>query len=405
MFPSVAARAATRRCALACTTRTFTTTTTTSPHHPPPSSAASPPPLTRSARRHASSEPAWAAAAREKYEEEQRRKAARKAAAAREREAEAAAEAAELGDDVLAADVVSGAAASDALPVVEADGWLLFQNHDSFPRDVAEQWSPAAESVAGAGLRSEEEAKYHCEKMGYGGFIKKWSMLYFFKQHHPRRLVAARQLCEKADKGMYDLFVAPGLGGLPTLHGELKARYEAAVERGETPVKMDMADMVPDLDDEGLDDGIDGLDGIDGIGDSGSEGGSPLFAGKEDENAGVHEPATASEVPVSADGESTKGERPLFGGKEDEDEWVREPFVVSQKQHEADAWAPEDTVVARRDIKVGGVVAVSAGTEGRVVGPATSGKPNRVEVSFSQRADGRTKSMNVPNKELARSEE
>ena len=322
MFPSVAARAAARRCAHTCT-RTFTTTTTATAPSPHPSPASSP--LTRT-RRHAS-EPAWAAAAREKYEEEQRRKAARKAAAAREREAEAAAEAAELGDDALAADVVSGSDASDALPVVEADGWLLFQNHDSFPRDVVEQWSPAAESVAGAGLRSEEEAKFYCEKMGYGGFIKKWSMLYFFKQHHPRRLVAARQLCEKADKGMYDLFVAPSLGGLPTLHGELRARYEAAVERGETPVKADMADMMPDLDEDGLD------DGVDGVGDDGVEGGSPLDAGTEEEEElqrllrdGVEEPVVVSETPTSA----------------------AQPVV----EGEGVVWAPEERVVARRDIKV-----------------------------------------------------
>ena len=192
--------------------------------------------------RYAGSTPAWAEESRRKHAEELRRREARKRLIAEETADNKPAEEEEDDDDCHHV-----ANPSDALPVVQSDGWLLFQNHDAYSASTVESWSPAEDEVGGAGLRSLEQAKFHCEKMGYGGFVQRFSLMYHFRAHTPRRLVAAREHCAKQDTGMLHLYVNPNVNNVKTLHGNLLQRYNDAVENGETPIEKD---DLPDFDDD-----------------------------------------------------------------------------------------------------------------------------------------------------------
>ena len=181
------------------------------------------------------SEPAWAAEARQKYEEEQRRKQARKA------------QIETVKEDYTNLDGIEDfEGTSDALPVVDKDGWLIFQNLDTFSSDIAEVWNPTESETAG--IRTVEEAKFHCEKMNYGGFTQKWQLIYMFKGNHPRRLVAGRTECTSDNKGLFNLYIRPEVEGVVTLEGELKVRLDTAIKEGNAPTLDNSLDQLEDDD-------------------------------------------------------------------------------------------------------------------------------------------------------------
>ncbi|KAJ9438813.1 hypothetical protein DIPPA_22829 [Diplonema papillatum] len=400
------------------------------------------------------SEPAWAAESRRRAEEEVRRREKRKAAA----------EVVDLTTDNTeeGIDVHPEAA---RLPVVEEDGWLLFQDHDSFPHEVAEEWNPT-HNTSDPPLRAVEEAKFHCEKNQYGGFIQKWSLIYFFKQHPPKRLLAGRRPCAKDDVGVFDLHINPVFDGVSTMSPAMRKELDDAIANGTAPVKKDIGSsydpedsLAGDLLDETSADvpvaGAmemetleheeqsfrDNLEKLQeqsekGAGEASSEKGADApppvgggqaakAAGQDEEEAAKNDLRTRSLLeklsealppPVSKANAAPAARGPPPPAVEarrppspaQQQPPPRSPAAAAappaQPQEQASEPAPalpvSTPVYAIRDITVGGQLAIRKGTEGIVMGGATSGDGRRMHVKFARREQDKNPSLNVTLREV-----
>eukprot|EP01064_Diplonema_japonicum_P027606 TRINITY_DN4013_c0_g1_i1.p1 TRINITY_DN4013_c0_g1~~TRINITY_DN4013_c0_g1_i1.p1 ORF type:complete len:418 (+),score=130.99 TRINITY_DN4013_c0_g1_i1:52-1305(+) len=391
-------------------------------------------------------EPAWAAEARKKYEEEQRRRAARKAQV----------EQVDLANEVEVEDELQVEDASHELPVVEDDGWLLWQNHDACPSDMGTQWNPSSDDIAGGGIRSVEEAKFHCIKNGYGGFTQKWSLIYYFKSNTPRRLTAARQHVKKDEKGMLHLYVAPTLDGVTALTPELDKRLKDAIAAGTAPVKKDM-DIDLDDDDEDWDIPED-LKSLADNAETEKETGEEKPAEAASQNKEEEKKTTAGqnkeeekkttagqnkeEEKKTTENKKQPVEKQPWGHRKVGDGGLFAQFGGMTKKEQKDSAKPSRThparkrpvekkpplvkntpqvqkapvqpkpeqdkstnsllpkgspVVATIDIKVKGATVITAGTQGVVKGAT---KADRMHVEFSRRVDGKNPNLNVTMKEV-----
>merc|ERR1712192_48223 len=95
-------------------------------------------------------------------------------------------------------------------------------------------------------------------------------------------------------------------------------------------------------------------------------------------------------------------------GGEDVDEMGLDPIDGTRTTETDDGKKPDnesgysygDTVVATRDLSVGGKVVVRANVLGRVNGFSAQGHAGRITVSFSRREDKKTNNLNVVPSEI-----
>eukprot|EP00755_Sulcionema_specki_P010649 Sspe_Gene.7036::Locus_2372_Transcript_1_2_Confidence_0.667_Length_1364::g.7036::m.7036 len=310
-----------------------------------------PSPVVHGACRKCSDEPAWVEEQRRKYLQEEARRKARKAAAAEEERLlreELKGDLSSLDDEDVPVNV------SDDLPVVEKDGWLVWEDHTSYPDTFAEK-----EFFA-----SEEEAKYYCIKKGYGGFVQRMRFMYYFRPQHPCKLVRRRERTKKDD--MEALFVRPEQDGTPAMDSALQNRLQEAVANGTAPERKDpVAEDWRDEDDDLLmDDGDD--DGVE--------------QHKKRDKGGEYEeeyPDVLEEV--------------------DPDDHHWEPKAPRAREVD-DA----EYCVAVDDITINGKLAVEGGTRGKII--SSEGTSERVRVEFEERADGRDGPIDVYEEQLTRLE-
>eukprot|EP01065_Artemidia_motanka_P025715 TRINITY_DN30691_c0_g1_i1.p2 TRINITY_DN30691_c0_g1~~TRINITY_DN30691_c0_g1_i1.p2 ORF type:complete len:365 (+),score=163.33 TRINITY_DN30691_c0_g1_i1:59-1096(+) len=308
------------------------------------------------------SAPAWMAEQKRRFEEEQRRRQRRKQVAEDDEAAD------QKNNARMEEELATLEPLSTALPVTEADGWYVYDDHDAFPGVEVERWDPSTEETGG-GFRKLEEAKYHCEKMGYGGFVQRWHCFFHFRAASPRALTLRRQPCKKDDEGMHVLYVRPQMDGTPALDEATAKALEEAKARGEEPQRKEFEPPEPPspFEDEEFDfkDGQWNPDDL------------PPDAQGAAEGASASTPAPAAAAAV-------------------------EPVQEEEDEVLAGGLRRGDRVTTKADVCVGGRVAVLQGGSGTVEGPAPRSPTERVRVRFDARQDGSEKGINVLPREVTR---